>query len=226
MWIRLINLFKLLRYVKYIPSTLYLNFKINCSPTRKKPFFPLIATSRFSLRCSSLARIYNSPGSYLRLGYEGGGVAAFDYTGIDIELREFAILELDGISLIGYGSSICIYKNSKLKISGDTYLAGNANIKCAKSITIGSRCAISWGVTIIDSDFHPWSISGEAREIAKAIVIEDQVWIGNNVTILKGVRIGEGAIVGAASVVTKDVPRNCLVAGNPAVIIRRDVVWG
>jgi acetyltransferase-like isoleucine patch superfamily enzyme len=53
------------------------------------------------------------------------------------------------------------------------------------------------------------------------IIIEDKVWIGFNVIILKGVKIGEGAVIGAGSVVTKDVPPYHIVAGNPAKIIKK-----
>jgi acetyltransferase-like isoleucine patch superfamily enzyme len=52
------------------------------------------------------------------------------------------------------------------------------------------------------------------------VVIEDKVWIGFNVIILKGVRVGEGAVVAAGSVVTKDVPPYCVVAGNPAHVVK------
>ena len=57
------------------------------------------------------------------------------------------------------------------------------------------------------------------------IVIGDHVWIGMNVIVLKGVTIGEGSIVAAGSVVNKDVPPHCLVAGVPAKVVKTDVTW-
>ena len=57
------------------------------------------------------------------------------------------------------------------------------------------------------------------------IVIQDHVWLGMNVIVLKGVTIGEGAIVAAGSIVTKDVPPHCLVAGVPAKVVKTDVTW-
>ena len=103
------------------------------------------------------------------------------------------------------------------------------------SVVIGDRVLISHGVNIHDHIAH--SLSADERhkhfvEIvtaghpinllnvsSKSIVIEDDTWIGFNATILKGVTIGKGAIVGACSVVTKDVPAYTIVVGNPAKII-------
>lgn len=216
---------KYLKYLKFLPKTLYVNTRFKCFPKLKLPFFPLIVTSRLRLYCDATARIDAGPGSYLRLGYGSGGVAAFEHTGINLEFYDAAVLSLDGVSIIGYGSSICVHSNALLHIGSGTYLAGNTLIKCAKSIIIGKDCAISWNVTLMDSDFHPWSINGEIREMSQAIIIEDHVWIGNNVIILKGITIGSGSIVGAGSVVTSSVPKNSMVAGNPARILHKEVAW-
>ena len=57
------------------------------------------------------------------------------------------------------------------------------------------------------------------------VIIGNHVWIGTRVTILKGVSVGEGFIIGAGSIVTHDVPAHCMVAGNPARVIKIDVSW-
>jgi maltose O-acetyltransferase len=74
---------------------------------------------------------------------------------------------------------------------------------------------------IIDSDFHnvkDHNKEGESREI----IIEDDVWIGAKATILKGVKIGQGAVVAVGSVVTKDIPANAIAAGVPAKVIKEE----
>ncbi|MGD0821855.1 MAG: acyltransferase [Desulfomonilia bacterium] len=73
---------------------------------------------------------------------------------------------------------------------------------------------------------HKHAFAGETpQDIAKEIIIKDHCWVGHNVTILKGVTIGEGSIVGAHSVVTKDVEAHTMVAGVPARKIKDNVIW-
>ena len=78
--------------------------------------------------------------------------------------------------------------------------------------------------SIVDFDFHPLTPEGRAENInagaAAPLVIEDDVFVGMEALILKGVTVGEGAVVGAGSVVTQDVPPRTVVAGNPAQVVR------
>jgi acetyltransferase-like isoleucine patch superfamily enzyme len=115
------------------------------------------------------------------------------------------------------------------------FVGSGTRLWSAKSITIGDRVLISHNVNIFDSQTHPISArkrheefiailsSGFPKENAlgeKNVVIEDDVLIGAAAIILRGVRIGQGSIVGAGSVVVHDVPPWTIVAGNPARIIR------
>lgn len=96
---------------------------------------------------------------------------------------------------------------------------------CTVSITIGNHVNLGAGARIYDTDFHPIDAQArrnkEASAIAKApVTIEDDVWIGSNAIVLKGVRIGARSIVAAGAVVTKDIPPDTIVAGVPAQPIR------
>jgi acetyltransferase-like isoleucine patch superfamily enzyme len=95
----------------------------------------------------------------------------------------------------------------------------------AEKIAIGNNVAVGANTTIVDTDFHPLDPTERRLRPAEAktapIFIEDDVFIGMNCLILKGVRLGQGSVVGAGSVVTKDVPPGSIVAGNPAQVIRR-----
>lgn len=109
-----------------------------------------------------------------------------------------------------------------LKIGQDCGLTG-ARLVAAQSIALGNRVLVGSGATIIDTDFHPLSPDGRNADMnagdSAPIVIEDDVFIGMGALILKGVHIGSGAVVGAGSVVTKDVPSRKIVAGNPAKVV-------
>lgn len=128
------------------------------------------------------------------------------------------------VNLVGYGSYIQVGENAKLKI-GDSFVNREVKIICNKSITIGDDCIIAMGTVIRDNDGGNHQIFAPDYENAKPIVIGDHVWLGENVMVLKGVTIGEGAIVAASSLVVKDVPPHTLVAGSPARVIKENVSW-
>lgn len=129
-------------------------------------------------------------------------------------------------------------------IGNDSYVGGS-QIICADHIEIGNNVLISWGCTIVDHDSHSVDWRNRAEDVRKwregllsgglekaseskdwavvekaPIKIGDKTWLGMNVTVLKGITIGEGAVVAAGSVVTKDVDPWTLVAGNPARVIK------
>lgn len=137
-----------------------------------------------------------------------------------------------------------IFEDSEGNISiGDNSFIGGGTFICISEIEIGNDVMFSWGCTVTDNDSHStsweqrkedvyfWKKGIEEVQIGKykdwtnvkraKITIKDKAWIGFNCIILKGVTIGEGAIVGAGSVVTKSVPDYTLVAGNPAKIIKK-----
>lgn len=126
--------------------------------------------------------------------------------------------------LIGYGSYIQVGDNATLSI-GNSFINREVKVICNKNITIGDDCIIAMGTVIRDNDGAQHQILSPDYQNSKEIKIGNHVWIGENSFILKGVTIGDGAIVAAASVVTKDVPPRCIVAGNPAQIIRRNIDW-
>jgi acetyltransferase-like isoleucine patch superfamily enzyme len=146
-----------------------------------------------------------------------------NYRSTIIRLDKNATLKVDGVFSLYYDCDIIGFENSIIEL-GSGFLNSNVKIRCKNKISIGRNVAISHDVTIMDSDAH--EISYEGYQMTKPISIGNNVWIGSRALIMKGVAIGDGAIVAAGSIVTKDVPPNSMVAGIPAKIIKENVKWG
>lgn len=149
-----------------------------------------------------------------------------------------------GKIVIGNNSWVCAAINmfphneeAILSIGEDCYIGDESRIWCAKDITIGNRVLIAHNVNIFDTTTHPFNKKeryeheqivkeyGLPKELSQSIsearvIIHDDVWIGCNCIILKGVEIGEGSIIAAGSVVTKNIPSNSMAAGNPAKVVK------
>ncbi len=116
--------------------------------------------------------------------------------------------------------------DAKLRIGNRVFIGYQNVFSVAKSIEINDDTMFASGVQILDNISHPLSprrrLHHESFTIDEAspVIIGNNVWLGTNAMILKGVTIGDNSIVAAAAVVTKSVPPNTLVAGNPAVAIK------
>lgn len=121
-----------------------------------------------------------------------------------------------------------VYENAELIFKG-SFGISNVVIVATKSITIGRNVMIGGGVTIVDSDFHSmnpldWFTGGDEKNMISApVIIEDNVFIGMNSIILKGVTIGNDSVIAAGSVVTKDIPSGEVWGGNPARYIKKRI---
>lgn len=120
------------------------------------------------------------------------------------------------------GHHIILTENAVLNL-GSGYINYNLKIRCHQEISIGENVAISENLTIWDSDVH--ELIDNTVPKTQPIKIGDHVWIGINVTILKGVTIGNNSVIASGSVVTKDVPANSLAGGVPAKIIKKNIGW-
>jgi acetyltransferase-like isoleucine patch superfamily enzyme len=110
-----------------------------------------------------------------------------------------------------------------LTIGAEFGMTGGS-IVCAERVTIGNRVFMGANTIITDTDFHPLSPAirnaNPADGKTAPVTIEDDVFIGMQVLILKGVTLGAGSVIGAGSVVTRDIPAGMIAAGNPAQVIR------
>lgn len=111
---------------------------------------------------------------------------------------------------------------AEIRVGSDVGMTG-ATLVAAERIIIGDRVLIGANTTIVDTDFHPLDPAARRRDMLAGahapVTVEDDVFIGMHCLILKGVRIGCGSVVGAGSVVSRDVPPGVIVAGNPARVV-------
>lgn len=114
-------------------------------------------------------------------------------------------------------TKVIVAEGAHLRL-GSGFLNNGATLVCVSEISIGHDAAIGPEVYIRDSDLH--TVAGSSHLSTQPITIGDHVWIGMRAMILKGVRIGEGAIIAAGAIVTKDVEPGTLVAGVPATFVR------
>jgi maltose O-acetyltransferase len=144
------------------------------------------------------------------------------------------VIQFDGSVNIGFFPSPYFFssyayleargKQAKIIIGNDTSI-NNGFVAIAEhtSIQIGERVLIGSNVEIIDSDFHGINLADRCTsksEWAKPVVIENDVFLGSNVRVCKGVTIGSGTVVANGSIVVEDVPSGVISAGNPAKVIR------
>ena len=139
-----------------------------------------------------------------------------------LRLDSQARIDVKGEFKFYFDADIILFKGAVLTL-GNSFINRSSKIRCGNHITIGDDCVISHDVTIMDSDFH--KIIAADYQVSAPVVIENHVWIGTRCVILKGVTIGEGSIIAAGSIVTRDIPPHSLAAGSPAKVVRKDVEW-
>lgn len=183
--------------------------------------------NRVPLKLSRKAKVNITPGAKFVLdknahfvfgANSGAGFCRPSY----LSMGTNATISVESNFSIGDNAYVIIRKNASLHLGGG-YINSNAQIVCNQSITIGNDVAIADGVLIRDCDDH--DIQYEGYQKNAPVVIGDHVWIGQRAVILKGVNIGDNAIVAAGAVVTRDVPANTIVGGVPAKVIRENVIW-
>jgi acetyltransferase-like isoleucine patch superfamily enzyme len=196
------------------------------------PIYRVLATERFARRVvlTNIVRAtYHQPilrtmcakaGTRLMLDPGTGMPVIY---GIDVHLG-------DGVHLSGRSTFAGAVRNDgrrpRLVVGDDTYLGHRLIISADDEVTIGAHVHVADDVYICGYDAHPMDPVARRSQPgpvdytgASRIIIEDDAWICQGSIVLKGVRVGKGAVVGAHAVVTKDVPDGAIVAGNPAKVI-------
>jgi acetyltransferase-like isoleucine patch superfamily enzyme len=171
----------------------------------------LIAEPLFKARCTRYGRDVHT-GIFVHWMYGEGELTVGDGS------------RVDGRSSFSFASRFS--DRPRLAIGRRTYVGHACSFAVARSITIGDDVYIAAGCSFLDSPGHPLDPTRRLAKLppdedqVRPVVVGDNVWIGTDVMIMPGVTVGEGSVVAARSVVTKDVPPYSLVAGVPARVVR------
>ena len=152
------------------------------------------------------------------------------HVGPGARVRGWPVVENEG-GTISLGRNFCVFSylakvqlyagpGALLEVGDDSFVNNGTILSASTAIRIGRRVNIAPHCVLIDNDFHGTSERGAPPKMAP-IVLEDDVWLGTRVTVLKGVTIGQGSVIASGSVVTRDIPPGVLAGGVPARVIKR-----
>ena len=133
-------------------------------------------------------------------------------------------LEFAGNATIGYGSDIEVFPNAIVKFGAGVATNIGTTIICQERIEIGNTTMLGRHVTIRDNNGNHF-LNRQGYKNSRPVIIGDKCWLTESCTIMPGVKIGDGAIIGALSLVIKNVPANVVASGHPAEIVDEDVLW-
>lgn len=152
---------------------------------------------------------------------------------VSLSVRLYGGIRLKGRGAVNLGHGVTLtgdivpiefvsHKDACISIGDDTFINYGSSISAYKHVRIGRHCFLGHYTLMVDRNEHGVE-RREATPSPAQITIEDHVWIGSRVVILPGVSIGHHSVIGAGSVVTRDIPANCLAVGSPARVVRKFV---
>ena len=197
-------------------------------PAPRPIFAPLLAAHQAvtGTKAELVQRLYYQP--MFRARCESCGDGLILHVGIPyiygaLRLRIGRNCKINGHTTFAAGS---VLEAPTLTLGDETNISYGTVISVSQSVTLGSHVRLADGCYITDNPGHPLDAERRRRhepvdrDQIKPVVIEDDVWLGTRVTVMPGVRIGRGTVVGTGSVVTRDLPPYSLAVGNPARVVR------
>lgn len=193
-----------------VPKFVYLNFM--CKKVQRKGNGYIIPYRHGIIELNKSSKIILHDGNFEVNYFNPKGSKAEAY----IRMSAGAILEIYDSTQLCYNSTIELKENAKVTI-GSAYINSGAVILAANNITIGNEVLVSRDVFIYDSDHHPIVDENDNQlNPSKPVTIEDHVWIGLRCLVLRGSKIGSGAMISANSVVGGKIKAGTMASGNPA----------
>ncbi len=208
----------ILRYTCFRPKPLFQFFKYNT--------FKEIIRGDVIIPTPYTVIELHKGGRILKKGITIIGYKKFSQSKLEtrILVDEKATLELGGNVSIGYGSDIEVFSKATLIIGGGSKTNIGVTIICGERIEIGKDTMLGRHITIRDNNGSHY-MNRQGYKNTRPVIIGDKVWLTEQCTIMPGVKIGDGAIIGALSLVIRNVPAHCLASGHPAEVIDEDILW-
>ncbi|MCR5742986.1 MAG: acyltransferase [Lachnospiraceae bacterium] len=190
-------------------------------------------SSRVSRKNGGIIIIYKGASLYIEKGSKiiiDGGKFMYGYSYKNaisykapsiIRILDKSNLIVKGKFIVEYNCDILVKDGATMEVGADSYFNCNTFVRCHKSIIIGEEFLGANNLSIRDNDGH--KLNGIYK--ATPVVIGKHVWCGMNVSIMKGVNIGEGVVIGANALITRDIPDACLAYGMPAEVHKQNIKW-
>jgi len=197
------------------------NLKYNGCLDRRRV---ILISPRTRLSLDKTAQIKLHAGAKLNMGY----FPHIFVTPAPAQLRmgtDSRLVVRPGNCTVKAGVVMFIAPRATVTLGKDLTIVSNTRVIAYADIEIGDDCIIGWESQLMSGDGHPVYKDGQLINAPRPIKIGNHVWIGSRAVILKGVTVGDGAIVAANAVVTRDVPPGAVVAGNPAKVVQDNITW-
>lgn len=223
MQMKIDKILKLITRINF--KTIYFNFKY--LPFKKAIKLPVLINSNCKIiRLKGSVKINSEiKTGMISIGY--GNIRIFDkkYSRTILDIN--GLLNFNGKARIGHGSKISISNNGELNLGNNFMISAESIIVCHKKITINNDTLISWGVQIVDTDFHSIYSDGIKINENKEVFIANKVWIGSNCSVLKGVKINANTVVASNTTLTSksDFVGNIIIGGNPPRVLKNNIEW-
>jgi acetyltransferase-like isoleucine patch superfamily enzyme/coenzyme F420-reducing hydrogenase beta subunit len=217
---------KALRYVKSVMTTTRLNPKAVCQFLKYNTLAEivrgdvLIPTPNCVITIAKTAKINKTGRTIL------GNRMRFPKSHLETRLLvdSNATLNLGPGTILSYGADIEVFKNATLTFKGEGGSNIGLTVICGDHIEFGKGVMMGRHVTVRDNNGSHY-INRTGYKNSAPVIIGDKVWLCESCTVMNGVKIGDGAIIGAHSVVIQKVGAHCMVSGNPAKVVDTDVLW-
>ncbi len=217
------NIFKFLTSINI--KTIYFNLKY--LPIHQAIKLPILLSRRVYLREVAGKINISCPVYHAMVQIGFGDIGIFDKRMSRSIWNVSGNVVFNGSANLGHGTKISVDKGGTLTLGENFAIAAESAIVVSEDIRFGDNCLLSWDVLIMDSDHH--KIIGEDGDVINPttpVVIGDKVWIGCRCSILKGSKIPDNSVVGANTVVTRELTENNgLYAGLPAKFIKGNIDW-